>query len=388
MTLASTQRLIDWLRQAALPLWTDIGPDHVGGGFVERLERDGTLVSDVRRARLVARQIYVFQTAQSHGWSVQGDRLARHGVVSLLAHHIDTDDVVIPRYLPATGCGEGGFDLYDQAFVLFGLSYAARLGDRSETEQRALRILARMRAGWQHPLGGFAEANPPVAPLKANPHMHLFEAAQAWLAISDDPAWHLLATEIAELSLARFIAAKTGALHEFFDADWRVVCDPAIDVVEPGHQAEWAWLLARWYRRTGDPRFLVVARRLFDIAEDHGCHAQDGKLINALDAGLTPQDSLMRLWPQTERIKALVVFLELAGTDAERARLRATLDRAVAGLLDYFVHPIAGSWWEHIAPGGQPVDEPARASSLYHIVGAATELSRFELARRGNAPTS
>jgi mannose/cellobiose epimerase-like protein (N-acyl-D-glucosamine 2-epimerase family) len=368
--------LFRWVCREALPLWSTGGVDSLYGGFVERIEPDGTLISDVRRARLVARQIYVFRLAADLGWPGPGENLVRHGLKALLDRHVSADDIAIPCYIPVTAESRGGFDLYDQAFVLFGLSNAARVVPDAGLEQLALRIVARMRQGWQHAMGGFAESQPPRSPLKANPHMHLFEAAQSWLEVSGDAVWSELATEIAELCLSRFIAPATGALHEFFDTKWQIERTGA-DVVEPGHQSEWAWLLMRWFRRTGNPRFNVPARRLFEIAENEGCNATQNRLINELDAGLAPKWEWMRLWPQTERLKSLIIFAEETASATERADFEVRIGASVRALMDYCDHPVAGSWWEHIDSEGRPVNEPARASSLYHIMGAVGELSRY-----------
>lgn len=373
----SSAQFFNWLANEALPLWSSRGVDWIQGGFVERLEPDGTLISDVRRARLVARQIYAFQTARQIGWKGASEDLVRHGLKALLDHHISADDVAVPCYIPAESRYEGGFDLYDQAFVLFGLSSAARCIQDPALEDRAQRIVIRMRNGWQHSIGGFGETTPPTAPLKANPHMHLLEAALSWSAISPGTIWRELAGEIADLCLTRFLARKTGALHELFDDQWRLDPDLPEDAVEPGHQAEWAWLLVRWARQSKSERFIPAARRLLQIAEDEGYSPIHRKLINELHATLTPRWPHMRLWPQTERIKALIIFAEETVSPTERNSLEEKAEEAIASLLDYFDHPIAGSWWEHIDVDGTPVPEPARASSLYHIMGAASEIARY-----------
>ena len=373
---ATVEKFFRWLNNEALPYWASNGVDFETGGFVEQILPDGTPVLDVRRARLVARQIYAFHTAHRLGWRGDGVGLVQHGLEALLNNHISSDGVVIPRYLPATRAGEGDFDLYDQAFALFGLSYAARIFRKAEFESLALRLLKLMKETWSLSGGGFGETIPPRPPLKANPHMHLFEAAQAWMEISDAEEWRILASEIADLCLKHFIAPSTGALHEFFDLDWRIDSDTEIDVVEPGHQAEWAWLLIRWFRATGDCRYLEAARRLFSIAETAGVHRSRGRLVNELDAQLKYKTTLMRLWPQTERIKAITIFIEEHESAADCIDLEMRLDEAVASLMDYFAHPIAGAWWVHLDDADTPVQEPARASSLYHIMGAASELAR------------
>lgn len=379
-------QLLDWLANDALPFWSTHGVDVEGGGFIERIEPDGTLVADIRRARLVARQIYVFRLAGELGWQGNARALVDHGLTALRRHHIGADDTAISRYHPATGISEGEFDLYDQAFVLFGLAHGFAVTGDGDLKAQAERILARMREGWQHPLGGFAEHQPPQAPLKANPHMHLLEAALAWLDIGGGEPWRKLASEVTELCLNRYISPETGALHEYYDAGWRRDASLAAEVVEPGHQAEWAWLLMRWREQSGDRRIEPVARRLFEIAEKEGLEGPQSRLINELNADLSPKWRWMRLWPQTERIKALVLFARNAADDTDGASLDDRIGAATQSLLDYLDHPIAGCWWEHLDEAGKPVHEPARASSLYHIMGAAAELGGYvgaELTRGG-----
>ena len=380
--ISAVEPLFEWLSTKALPLWSTRGVDHELGGFIERIEPDGTLVGEMRRARLVARQIYSFRTAVELGWSGPGRELARHGLAALVSNHISDDDVAVPNHFPAIGKSAGDFDLYDQAFVLFGLANAIRVVPDAGLEARALRILARMREGWSHPAGGFQESHPPSTPLKANPHMHMLEAALSWAEISGDENWAELAREIVDLCLNKFLSPKTGALHEFFDLIWRIDHGSELDVVEPGHQSEWAWLLLRWGLATNSTsRVLPAARRLFDIAEREGCNVAQNKLINELNASLDIKWDYMRLWPQTERIKALILFAETTTSPTDRADLENRITGSVTALLDYFDHPIPGSWWEHMGPDGCPVTEPSRASSLYHIMGAAVELGRFTGAR-------
>ena len=73
--------------------------------------------------------------------------------------------------------------------------------------------------------------------------------------------------------------------------------------------------------------------------------------------------------------------VELDTDPVRRGALARDLAAAVEALLGYFEHPIRGSWWEHFDQHGELVREPARASSLYHIMGAANELARLTGAR-------
>lgn len=367
-----TDHFFAWLTNEALPLWSTEGVDWTQGGFVEQLTPDGAAIADVRRARLVARQIFAFKSAGDLGWSGPVDRLVQHGLEALRLRHVTASGEVVPRYLPGEDRGEGAFDLYDQAFVLFGLAHGYAHTQAPALLELALTILSRMRGGWALSGGGFAEHKPAQAPLKANPHMHMLEAALAWIAVSDDPVWTELARELVKLCLSRFIDPNTGGLHEYFNVDWSVA-DAVGDVIEPGHQVEWAWLLGRWNMMESTSGLEPVAARLIGIAEEHGINRSQQRLVNELHSDLSIRDPRLRLWPQTERIKALVLSYERSPS----RDLAETIAKATRALLRYFEHPIAGSWWEHFDESGNPMNEPARASSLYHIMGAANELSRL-----------
>ena len=99
----------------------------------------------------------------------------------------------------------------------------------------------------KRPGRGSSSGVPAALPLQSNPHMHLFEAALAGCQVCPESSqWKSLVDEIAELALGKFIDPATGALREFFDAEWNPAPGLEGRIVEPGHQFEWAWLLLRW----------------------------------------------------------------------------------------------------------------------------------------------
>ena len=145
------------------------------------------------------------------------------------------------------------FDLYDQAFVLLAFAQrrtacSARTPAGGATRWRCAR---RWSAAYAHPQGGYFEDRHHRLPQRANPHMHLLEAALAWIALDDDPAWRRMADGIATLCLDKFIDPATGALREFFAADWSPAPASKGRIAEPGHHYEWAFLLDRWATLTG-----------------------------------------------------------------------------------------------------------------------------------------
>lgn len=189
-----------------------------------------------------------------------------------------------------------------------------------------------------------------------------------------DKTWNTVAAEIAALCLDKFLHPKTGSLREYFDGDWNPVEGEMGRIIEPGHQFEWAWLLIRWAAISGDPRFIAPAKRLIEIAEDHGTDHDRNVTIFELWDDFSPKDQKARLWAQTERMKAYVALYSVAETDEDKSFAVDKAVTAAKGLELYLNTKIPGLYLDKMNPDGSFVDEPAPASSLYHIICAIDEL--------------
>jgi mannose-6-phosphate isomerase len=362
-----------WLVDDALPLWWEVGADRTSGGFHDLLGLDGLPVAAVRRARVQARQTYVYAAAGRLGWQGPWRAAMNHGLDYFLDRFRRPDGLFRTKVAMDGSPVDETALLYDQAFALFAMATVRQVSpERADLPAMAKALLARIETQFHHDGVAFREAAD--QPFQSNPHMHLFEASLAWSATDGDPVWPALADRLAELSLRRFIDAETGALREFFDADGRPAAGVDGRIVEPGHQFEWAWLLQRWGVLRDRPDACAAARRLFEIGSTHGVDRARGVAVNALLDDFTLHDASARLWPQTERIKAAVL---LAAHETDMVRREGYLAEAAAGaqgLVKYFDTPVAGLWRDKMQGDGTFVQEPAPASSFYHIVCAIAEL--------------
>lgn len=364
--------LSSWLVQQAYPCWWSRGVDHAGGGFHESLQLDGTPSGEARRARLYPRQIYAFSVAGDLGWSGPATDAVRQGLKHLFAQYRRPDGLYRTLVAPNGAPLVERAVLYDQAFVLLGFARAYKALGQTSARDGARELLARLDATLRNPLGGYEESAPRSLPLLSNSHMHLFEACLEWLDRDDDRRWSELAGEIVELALRRFQDPATGFIREFFDGNWSAMPGEDADVVEPGHQYEWAWLLLRWSQRVHDPRVFQVAIELIDRAEDRGVDPARGVAINALFGDGRTRDARARLWPQTERIKAACLAAELTG----QSRYANAATAATRSLMKYLDTPTPGLWRDTMDERGTFVEQLAPASSFYHIVSAALQLQR------------
>jgi mannose-6-phosphate isomerase len=208
--------------------------------------------------------------------------------------------------------------------------------------------------------------------------MHLFEAALAWAQLEGfDSPWGEWADELAYLALERFVDPTMGALPEHFDGDWRPLPDSAGLLIEPGHQFEWSWLLSQWSRYRDEPAASDVALRLAEIGEQWGLHPRFRLVIDAIDGDFQVRDATMRLWPQTERAKAWHAIAISPRHSPDVRRVAASrMEAACEGIEVLLTGCPKGLWWDLRTNDGQFVDEPVRASSLYHLTCAVYALSQ------------
>lgn len=378
--MALAERAADleaWLYDDALPRWCEAGFDP-RVGFYETVALDGVPTDADVRSRVNPRQVYCFAEAGRRGWQGEWRSCVEGGLRRFDAVYLRPDGVYGHLATVGDRLIDDRFDLYNQAFALLAFAATARaVPERSgEMEERARALLSCLEEHYRHPQAGFEEAAPPTEPLRSNPHMHLFEAFQAWERVEGaDPApWAALADEIAGLALDRFIDGETGALREYFAHDWAPMPGEKGRVVEPGHQFEWAWLLTRWAIdrcRVGD--VIDRTRRLFEIGETKGIDPARGAAVMALDIDFRVTDPVARLWAQTEWLKA-AMLLAAVSSGEQRGRYLASAERAAETLRRFLDVPLAGLWYDKLQPDGSFANEPAPASSFYHIVCAIGEV--------------
>lgn len=362
-------RFADWMRTAALPLWSTLGVDD-RGGFVEALDLDGRAAQMKRRARVQTRQIFVFCRAGQLGWTGPWRARVEAGLKRLFEAYVRPDGAIRNMLELDGSVLDDSAPLYEQAFGLLCLAAAHEADVMAERCQAQAAVMLEALLATQPQAGrGWTEVG--SHPWQSNANMHLFEAAQAWEARGVDPRWSRITDHIADLALTTLIDPKTGALHEFFDADWKPAAGEDGRLIEPGHQFEWSWLLSQYGRTRNDALAIAAARLLYD----HGMRGVDPRrlvAVDALNADLTMATGRARLWPQSEWLRAALNMAAMSEDETRELRL----DDAAKALraLRRYLSP-NGTWRDKLDEHGRFLPEPAPASSLYHIMGALDEVA-------------
>ncbi len=359
----------------ALPFWRDVGHEGPGRGACEHLSLAGSHGGAAfKRLRVQARQIYVFSHAALMGWA-DGERLARESYDFITRHAKRPGGGWVSRLSPdGTTVLDSSADLYDQAFVLFALAWYARLTNEAEPLRLARRTLDWVKAHMAAAPGGFENVLPVVPGHRLqNPHMHMLEAVLALHETSPHDDVLSVASELVDLFRSGMFDHSAGAIREFFAADWSPAPGLAGDVVEPGHQFEWAWLLDR-YRRQSGTGAMAEAGRLYRFGCEHGTDGHSAMVWDEVSASGEPRRRSTRLWPQTEALRAHAIMAE---HDPRSAALAVQVVRNIGTRFLAGCPP--GTWIDQLDAGGQPASDKIPTSSFYHIVTAYAALE--DLAR-------
>jgi len=165
------------------------------------------------------------------------------------------------------------------------------------------------------------------------------------------------------LFVSNLFDQRTKVLGEYFEEEWSPI-NPV--VVEPGHLAEWTWLLKGFERITGCPTGRhrdALITSLLRYRDSTGCLVDEGNASGGIVR------ASRRCWPQTEFAKAWIAQAESGEAGAEE-QARAAL-RLLEG--HYLNHPVKGGWYDQFDAEGRSIVDHIPASSFYHVLCAVSE---------------
>lgn len=365
----------DWLVNEAWPFWAENGVDRVHGGYVEELRLDATNPDvDFKRTRVIGRQIYVFSHAALCGFP-KGLELARHGYEFLTRNAWLGPDAGWARQLDRDGnVKDATPDLYDLAFIMYAFGWYYCASGDADAHRWALRTLDFIETHMRHANGiGFLHEKPASGPRQQNPHMHLLEAALVNLEATGDARFRRIADEVVDLFRKHFFHEPSQTLSEFFSEDMGELAGEKGVLTEPGHQFEWAWILAGYQRATGIDMSRYV-RALVESGERYGVDSETGATFNIVRRDGVVLDRGTRVWPNAERIQAAVAMFELDGRDPTSVFTQSS--RALLAL--FLSDTPRGTWREQFDADGAFKADKIPASTLYHLTIAFCEMLRVE----------
>ena len=366
-----TADLRRWAIEKALPLWASAGYDAKRGGFQERLHADGTPdVTAPRRLLVQGRQIFSYALAADLGWFPQGKTLAIDAAAFMLEKYRSPEGGFVVSLAPDNSVADGTRDSYVHMFVLLALSWATKISGDAQLRTALDGTLAFIDAELTAPDGSLIEGIPTSQPRRQNPHMHCLEAMLAMRETIQHPQGLPRAAKLHQMMVEKFYDPQTQCLPEYYDDHWQPLTGDG-DSVEPGHHAEWAWLIRKYERLAGLAPSAIPAALVKSALRFRD--PKSGFLLEEVNRqGVIRKDNL-RIWPQTEMPKAWIVEAELRAPGAAD-NAATTMQMLAKRFLDT---PCAGGWTEIFDAQWRPVTKTMPATALYHVLGTAAEAHRL-----------
>lgn len=365
--------LKDWLTGTVLPFWAQHGVDQATGAFHERLTEAGTAdLTAVRRLRVQARQVYVYSHAAVLGWYPQGREIALRAFDAMVAaaHAPDGQPGFIHTMSPAGDVLDDRRDSYDHAFVVLACAWLLRATGEDRVRVMLDKTLDFVDRSLTAADGTLLEGLPATEPRRQNPQMHWFEVMMALKAALDHPQARQRADRGLALFRTKLFDGRTQTLGEYFDHAWKPVPGEMGNTVEPGHQAEWVWLLRQHETLFATPRGELATQVLTSTLRwlDPKLHL----LVDEADRDGSVRRGTRRSWLQTELAKAWI-----AQAEAGYAGAAQEAETALQTLRDsYLGQPFDAGWVDQRDECGERLAGPVSASTLYHIFVAIAEADR------------
>jgi cellobiose epimerase len=362
------------LATSLLPFWADHSIDTELGGFLNCLDRQGRVFDTAKVAAMQARMIYAF--ARGHEVLGGGAHLdiAERGVRFLADQMWDRH--AGGWFHKVTRSGEvirPHKRLFDQAYVLTGLSvYARASGDSAVLEHAVETYELLERHAWDHTHGGYYERCDRDWSVSSSDktliaQIDMLEAVRALATLTHRREYAVRAEELTDLLMSRMRDPGTGCFLENFHRDWRYHPLRTRDVIKIGQNLKAIQLLLA-PGSTDAPGLArsAAGREIMNFCLEHAWDRQHGGFFQFLARNGSVSSAEKLWWTMCDGILALLT-LDADEGDARYRQHAAALENFA---FTRFVDPVFGEWYTACHRDGSPLDtrKGGIGKAAYHTV--------------------
>jgi len=345
----------DGLLNDTVPFWMKHTIDREQGGFLNFLDRDGTVLSTDKPVWVLGRFTWLTATLYSRVEKKQEWLdTSRHGIEFLEKHCFDTDGRMFYEVTRDGRPLRKRRYLFTETFGVIAFSeYALASGDE-EPMQKAKDLFRLIIHYHQTPGLLPPKVIPETRQAKghAMPMILLATAQQLRKAAGEDPFYEEVIASSAREVFDDFMREDEKALLETVGPNGERLDGPEGRCVNPGHAIETSWFIMDEARRRGNDDWLEKACRVLDWSLDLGWDQELGGILYFVDVEGKPCEQYehdMKLWwPHNEALYATLLAHHLTGD----ARYEEWYERIHEWVYSHFPDRGNGEWFKYLHRDG------------------------------------
>jgi N-acylglucosamine 2-epimerase len=303
----------------AIPFWLKHAPDEKHGGFLNCLDRDGTVYNTDKAMWIQCRAIWTFsklynEVERRPEWL----EAARKGYEFIIRHGFDKD---ARMFFVVTRDGRPlrkSRYLFTETFGAIACAEYSKASGDQQALQRARDLYRLIIDLYKNP----DRLDPKVIPETRRTKAHampmiLLATTQELRKAGNDPLYAQVVDQSLDEVLHHFVRPEEKALFETVGSNGERLDSPEGRCINPGHAIETSWFMMHEARHRNDQSLLRSALDVLKWSLDLGWDKEHGGIFYFADVEGKPTEQLewdMKLWwPHTEALYALLLAHHLTG---------------------------------------------------------------------------
>jgi len=341
-----------------VPWWENYSIDKEYGGYLTRLERDGTPYSYDKDMWMTGREIWMFSHLYNNYKPEQRwCEYAKHGLDFMLKYAFKDDGKMYFRLDRKGNPLADVLSLYTEVFASIAIAEYCKIEPSDKLKQLAMdmydRMMQRLGQPSDTPLLGY--------PVNAQFHLHAHDMVRLTVAWVYNDVWSDQRYEDdIELSwksvIERHWKPERKVLFENVAMDGSLLLDLTEGrMFHPGHAIESAWMMMEAAEKSANKELMSSCIDIVLASLEHGWDKEFGGLRYITNFDWTPSHNLeadMKLWwPHGETLYALLFAWAKTG----RSDLKDWYEKVHEYTFSNFPDKEYGEWFGYLNRDGSPV---------------------------------
>jgi len=307
------------LLEDVIPFWLEHAPDRQHGGFLNCLDRDGSVYNTDKAMWIQCRAVWTFsklynEVERRPEWL----HAARSGYEFITTHGFDADGRM---FFVVTRDGRPlrkSRYLFTETFGTIACAEYSKASGDQQALRRAKETYRLIIDLYRNPGRLTPKVIPETRVTKAHAMpMILLSTTQELRKVDDDPLYKEVVDQSLDEVLHHFMKPDQEALFEIVGPNGERLDSPEGRCINPGHAIETSWFMMHEARHRNDQSLVRSALDVLRWSLERGWDREFGGIFYFIDVEGKPTEQLewdMKLWwPHTEALYALLLAHHLTG---------------------------------------------------------------------------